>query len=60
MARRIAGGKTPAVEVLAEALAISQARAQAWLDNTPVGQDPDALTAQLLALAAPALKKEPQ
>jgi HK97 family phage portal protein len=60
MARRIAGGKTPAVEVLAEALAISQTRAQAWLDSTPVGQDPDALTAQLLALAAPALKKEPQ
>jgi len=58
MARRMAGGKAPAADVLAEAMAISPARAQVWLDTNTASQDQAGLTNALMALAAPEPKKE--
>ena len=51
MARRCLAGQPPAATVLADALAITQQQAAAWLSQSPAGTE-DELTAQLAQLGA--------
>lgn len=52
MARRIAGGQPPEAKTLAEALAISPAKAAAWLASRDEGLTETDYTTQLLELGA--------
>lgn len=50
LARRIAGGRHPSAEVVADALAISEERAAIWLASFAVSGSEDEVTASLIAL----------
>jgi HK97 family phage portal protein len=51
MARRIAAGNPPAPEVLAEAMALDDNVAAAWLAQVDAGAEEDDIAAELMALA---------
>ncbi len=59
MARRIAGGHPPTADVLAEAMAITEPRAQTWLELDKSGYSQDELKASLLEQALQTQKGQP-